>query len=239
MRSLRAVTGVAVLAILLSTPALEAGAAHHEKGGVMTAESQSAMTPVQALEKLKAGNERWAKGSPMRRDVLTEVKATAKGQYPYAVILACQDSRTSTEQMFDLGVGDAFTLRIAGNIANDDNLGGVEFGTKLAGAKLIAVIGHTSCGAVKGACDGAQLGHLTGLLEQIGPAVESASPGAGERSSKNAAFVEAVAKENVMLQMRRIREGSPVVRELIDSGAVGLVGGMYDLGTGRVEWYAD
>jgi len=210
---------------------------------VQNRQSQKKMTPKKALELLKAGNGRFVKGDMVNRDLREQVSATAGGQYPYAVILSCQDSRTSSEVLFDLNKGDAFSIRIAGNVVNEDVLGGLEFSTKLMGAKLIAVIGHTSCGAIRGAIDNAQLGNLTALLARIRPAVESTLAGGQTEGSSNTKLVEAVAKANVLLAMRQIREQSPVIRELleskIESEQVGLVGGMYNLSTGKVTFYED
>jgi carbonic anhydrase len=203
---------------------------------VQTRQTQKKLTPEKALELLKAGNDRFVKGDMVNRDLREQVSATAGGQYPYAVILSCQDSRTSSEVLFDLNKGDAFSIRIAGNVVNEDVLGGLEFSTRLMGAKLIAVIGHTSCGAIRGAIDSAELGNLTALLGRINPAVESALDGR-RRDSNDSKLVEEVAKENVLLVMRQIRERSPIIRDLIEAGQVGLVGGMYKLATGKVTFY--
>lgn len=200
---------------------------------IQTRKSQAKMTPGQALELLKAGNKRFVDGCMVNRDLREQVSATAGGQYPFAAILSCQDSRTAPEVLFDLNKGDAFSIRIAGNVVNEDVLGGMEFSTRLMGAKLIAVIGHTRCGAITGAIDNAQLGNLTALLGRIRPAVESARAD-GHTDGK---LAEAVAKANVLLAMRQIREGSPVVRDMLESEQVGLVGGMYNLATGRVAFY--
>ena len=202
-----------------------------------TKESQAAMTPKQALDLLKAGNQRFVEGRLLNRDLREQAKVTSQGQFPYAVILSCQDSRTSSEILFDLNKGDAFSIRIAGNIINEDILGGMEFGVKLAGAKLIAVIGHDECGAIKGAVDNAQLGNLTTLLSKIRPAIEAIPASVQPRNSKNKTYVEMVAKENVLLAMHQIRERSPVLREMIDSGQIRVVGGMFDLETGKVTFY--
>jgi carbonic anhydrase len=172
-----------------------------------------------------------------------QVSATAGGQFPYTVILSCQDSRTSSEVLFDLNKGDAFSIRIAGNVVNEDVLGGLEFSTKLMGAKLIAVIGHTRCGAITGAIDNAQLGNLTALLRKIRPAVKLIFPDGRPDGPVDSKLVEAVAKENVLLAMRQIRKRSPDIRELLESTdeskQVGLVGGMYNLATGKVTFYED
>ena len=216
---------------------------HSKNPLVQTRQSQKKLTPAKALELLKAGNDRFVKGDMVNRDLREQVSATAGGQYPFAVILSCQDSRTSSEVLFDLNKGDAFSIRIAGNIVNEDVLGGLEFSTRLMGAKLIAVIGHTRCGAIRGAIDNAQLGNLTALLSRIRPAVESTLADGRPQGAADGKFVEAVAKANVLLAMRQIREQSPVIRELleskIESERVGLVGGMYNLTTGKVTFYED
>jgi carbonic anhydrase len=208
---------------------------------VQTKASQKKMTPGKALELLKAGNARFVGGCMVNRDLREQVSATAGGQYPYAVILSCQDSRTSSEVLFDLNKGDAFSIRIAGNIVNKDVLGGLEFSTKLMGARLIAVIGHTVCGAIRGAIDNAELGNLTSLLARIRPAVKSTLADGWPDDAPVAKLVEAVAKANVLLAMRQIRKQSPVIREMleskIESERVGIVGGMYNLATGKVAFY--
>jgi len=198
-----------------------------------TKDSQTAMTPAQALERLKEGNQRFVAGHMQPRDLVAERQATAGGQYPFAVVLSCLDSRASSELIFDQGLGDVFSARVAGNILNDDILGSMEFACKLAGAKLIVVVGHTKCGAVRGACAGAELGHLTGLLSKIKPAVD-AVPVPPSANKTDGAHVDAVAKENVKLVLEQIRQQSPVLAELIASGKIGLVGGMQDLDSGQV-----
>ncbi|HEX7315219.1 MAG TPA: carbonic anhydrase family protein [Pyrinomonadaceae bacterium] len=203
---------------------------------IQTRASQAKMTPRQALELLQAGNARFVSGCMVNRDLREQVSATAGGQYPFAALLSCQDSRTSSEVLFDLNKGDAFSIRIAGNIVNEDVLGGLEFSTKLMGAKLIAVIGHTRCGAIRGAIDSAELGNLTALLGRINPAVESVLDGR-RRDGNDGKLVEAVAEANVLLVMRQIRERSPIIRDLIEEERVGLVGGMYNLATGKVKFY--
>jgi carbonic anhydrase len=206
---------------------------------IQTKKSQAAMTLGQALELLKAGNKRFVEGKMLNRDLREQVSATAGGQFAYAVILSCQDSRTSSEVLFDLNKGDAFSIRIAGNVVNEDVLGGLEFSTRLMGARLIAVIGHTRCGAITGAIDNAQLGNLTALLSKIRPAVESTLAGGWPEGEVKSKLVEAVAKANVLLAMRQIRERSPVIKEMLESGQIGLVGGMYNLSTGKVIFYED
>ena len=202
-----------------------------------TKESQAAMTPQAALQMLKDGNERFVAGEFVNRDARAQIKATSGGQYPFATILSCQDSRTSNELLFDLNKGDAFSLRIAGNVVNEDILGGMEFGSKAAGAKLIAVIGHTKCGAIYGACDNVKMGNLTGLLDKIKPAINEVPMSITPRDSKNPKFVDAVTEANVRYQMKQIREKSPILREMIDKGEVGLVGGIYDISTGEVKFF--
>jgi carbonic anhydrase len=208
---------------------------------IQTKASQKEMTPGKALELLKAGNRRFVDGKMLHRDLREQVSATAGGQHPFAVILTCQDSRTAPEVLFDLNKGDAFTIRIAGNVVNEDVLGGIEFSTKLMGARLIAVIGHSKCGAIKGAIGNVQLGNLTALLGRIRPAVESTLTDGRAPNPEDKKLVEEVARANVLLAMRQIREQSPDVREMLDSEPkqVAIVGGMYNLATGRVKFYED
>ena len=207
---------------------------------VPTKESQSALTPAQALALLEEGNERFASGQMIHRDLPAEIKVSSKGQYPFAAVVTCLDSRTSPEFMFDQGLGSLFSARVAGNVINDDILGSLEFATKVSGAKLIAVIGHTNCGAIKGACDDVQLGHLTSLLARIQPAVNAVQTAPGEpRTSKNHDFVEKVAEMHVRLTLQAIRDQDPILNDLIERGQIGLVGGIYDLETGRVTFFKD
>jgi len=201
-----------------------------------TRESQAAMSPDAALAELRAGNQRFVSGHSQVRDLQAKVRATAAGQYPFAVILSCLDSRQPIEIVFDQGIGDVFSARVAGNILNDDIVGSMEFACKLSGAKLIAVIGHSNCGAIKGAVDDAQLGSLTGLLAKIKPAAANVPASVQPRTSKNDAFVQQVADANVRLVMNEIREKSPILREMLDKAEIGMVGGMYDLSTGRVDF---
>jgi carbonic anhydrase len=202
-----------------------------------TKELQAAMTPQQALAELRAGNARFVSGRPLVRDAAAEIKATASGQYPFAVVLSCIDSRQPIELVLDQGIGDIFSARVAGNVLSDDVLGSMEFACKVAGAKLIAVIGHSNCGAVKGAIDDVQLGSLTGLLARIKPAIYRVPANGGARNSKDDAFVAQVAEANVRLVMEEIRGRSPILRGMLDQGQIGLVGGMYDLSTGEVHFY--
>lgn len=197
---------------------------------------QAAATPAQVLESLQRGNERFASGKQQPRDMLHDQQVTAAGQYPQAIILSCVDSRAPAEFIFDAGIGDFFNARIAGNIADTDLVGSMEFACKVSGAKLVFVMGHTSCGAVKGACDGVQLGNLTGLLDKIQPAVQAVQNVPGERNSKNTQFVEAVAEANVRLTVQRIRELSPILKGMEDAGQLKVAGGIYNLETGRVRF---
>ena len=202
---------------------------------VQTKESQAAMTPSKALDALKEGNKRFRAGTSIQKDLPAKVKASAGGQYPFAVILGCMDSRVPAEAVFDQSIGDLFNIRVAGNVVNADNLGSIEYAAKVIGVKTIVVLGHTSCGAIKGAIDNVKLGNLTELLGKIHPAVAASGPG----TSKDNAYVDKVGEQNVRLAMKEIRAKSPVVKEMLDSGAVGMVGGMYDLATGSVTFLAD
>jgi len=203
----------------------------------LTKDAQAAMTPQQALAELRAGNARFVAGGSLVRNHPADVKASASGQYPLAVVLSCLDSRQPTEIVLDQGIGDIFSARVAGNILNDDILGSMEFACKVSGAKLIAVIGHSNCGAIKGAVDNVELGNLTGLLARIKPAVDQVPDDGSPRTSKNAAFVDKVSEANVRLVMQQIRERSPILRDMLDHGQIALVGGMYDLTTGQVHFY--
>jgi carbonic anhydrase len=206
-------------------------------GAALTREAQAAITPAKALEMLKQGNERFVSGKSTQRDYLAQVRQTSKGQFPFAAVVSCLDSRIPPAIVFDRGIGDLFVARVAGNFVNDDILGSLEFATKLAGAKLIVVMGHTECGAVKGACDAAQLGLLTATLANINPAVRAVQGDYTPRSSQNAKFVQAVAEMNVKLTMQALRDRSVVLREMIDKGEIGLVGAMYDVSNGKVVFY--
>ena len=202
-----------------------------------TPESQSAITPSQAIEMLKQGNVRFTSGSTTSRDYQSQVSQTAGGQYPLAAVVSCIDSRIPTEIVFDQGIGDIFNARIAGNFVNEDILGSLEFACKVAGAKAIVVMGHTSCGAIKGACDKAELGNLTQMLEKIMPAVDAVhTPEGADRSSANAKFVDAVAAKNVKLTLAKIRENSPVLKEMIEANEIEIIGAMYDVASGKVSF---
>jgi carbonic anhydrase len=202
----------------------------------LTKARRDKMTPDQIIEAMKKGNRRFRMGVRKNRNYLNEQKASASGQYPAAVMLSCIDSRAPAEVIMDLGIGDIFNCRVAGNIANQDILGSMEFGCKLAGAKVVIVMGHTACGAIKGAIDNAELGNLTGLLAKIKPAVE-ATTYKGDRSAKNYAFVDAVARNNVELTVKDIRKNSPVLAELEAHGTIKIVGAMYNLETAALEFF--
>lgn len=204
----------------------------------LTKEDQANISPSAALTLLKNGNDRFVKNLQADRNLLEQVRDTSTGQYPYATILSCIDSRVSAELIFDQGVGDIFSVRVAGNIVNDDLLGSMEFACKLAGTKVILVLGHTSCGAVKGACDDARMGNLTGLLSKIKPAVQAVSEPEDplERTSQNLSFVDQVAETNVRLTMDNIRKQSPVLRMMEEDGEIIISGAMYDIASGKVRF---
>jgi carbonic anhydrase len=203
--------------------------------GSLTKEQRDSMTPSQVIDELKKGNERFRAGKMAPRDYLAEKRSSAAGQYPAAVILGCLDSRVPAEIVFDAGLGDTFVGRVAGNVVNDDMLGSMEFACAVSGAKLVLVLGHTACGAVKGAIDDVVLGNLTGLLARIKPAV-AGTKFDGEKSSKNASYVDAVARTNVVLVLAEIRRRSPILEELEKKGSIKIVGAVYDLATGAVEF---
>ncbi|HWZ71142.1 MAG TPA: carbonic anhydrase family protein [Casimicrobiaceae bacterium] len=232
-RSFLKIAGVATATTALSM----APAWHLAYAAALTKAQREKLTPDDIIAHMKKGNERFRLGKESPHDYLAQQKISAKGQYPAAVILSCIDSRAPAETIMDLGIGDTFNARVAGNVANDDILGSMEFACKLAGAKVVLVMGHTACGAIKGAIDNAQLGNLTGLLAKIHPAVE-ATQYQGERSSKNYGFVDAVARKNVELTMIDIHRRSPVLAELETSGAIKIAGAMYNLETGRLEFLA-
>ncbi|MCH2195523.1 carbonic anhydrase family protein [Kordia sp.] len=204
-----------------------------------TKETQAVMTPDSSIQALKDGNKRFVENMQVSRDLLDQVSDTSTGQYPFATVLSCIDSRVSSELIFDQGIGDIFSVRIAGNFVNEDILGSMEFACKLAGTKVIVVLGHTACGAVKGACDHARLGNLTALINKIEPAVEAVTEPTDEslRNSKNIEFVNNVAAKNVEMTIENIRKQSPVLAELENEGDIKIVGGMYDISNGKVTFY--
>lgn len=204
-------------------------------------EIQSKITPRQALEILQKGNNRFINNLKANRNLLEQVNETSDGQWPFATILSCIDSRTSAELIFDQGLGDVFSVRIAGNIVNTDILGSMEFACKVAGSKLIVVLGHSKCGAVKGACDHVEMGNLTELLSKLQPAVyaERETQDVDKRNSKNSSFVENVAAINVRRSVKAIIERSFIIEQMVENGEIGVVGAMYNIETGQVEFYDD
>jgi carbonic anhydrase len=209
-----------------------------EKMKAHTKETQASMTPEKALQYLKEGNKRFQNNLSANRNLLQQVNETTDGQFPFATILSCIDSRVSAELVFDQGLGDIFSIRIAGNFVNEDILGSMEFASKLAGTKLVVVLGHTSCGAIKGACDHARMGNLTKLIQKIEPAVEAVIEPKDEslRNSNNLEFVDTVAAKNVKLTIDKIRSESPILAEMEQKGEIMIVGAMYDISDGSVAF---
>jgi len=203
-----------------------------------TKTTQASISPATAVDLLKEGNARFVKNNQVGRNLLKQVADTSTGQFPFATVLSCIDSRVSSELIFDQGIGDIFSIRIAGNFVNEDILGSMEFACKLAGTKVIVVLGHTACGAVKGACDDAKLGNLTAMLAKITPAVKAVSEpqDASQRNSGNIDFVNEVVAKNVQLNIDRILAESPVLAEMKEAGEIAIVGGMYDIKTGEVSF---
>ena len=204
-----------------------------------TKKTQAQMTPDSSLQELKNGNHRFIQKKGIERDLMQQVGETSKGQFPHSTILSCIDSRVSSELIFDQGIGDIFSIRIAGNFVNEDILGSMEFACKLAGTKLVVVLGHTACGAVKGACDHARLGNLTALIKKIEPAVAAVvePKEEGLRNSVNVDFVNEVAKKNVLMTLDNIRANSEVLYEMEQKREIKIIGGMYDINTGTVSFY--
>jgi len=224
---------VTVAALIAASPTLFADD-HYE---TFDQEAQQALTPDGALEILKEGNARFVAGESYDRDLIDQQIDTAGGQFPFAVVLSCLDSRSAPEVVFDQGVGDIFVGRVAGNVVDTNLLGSFEFATAAAGSKLIVVMGHTACGAVKGACDGVEVGNLTALLDEIEPAIDAVSTPAGtDRSSANNEFVNRVVETNVRMQVNELLRRSDVVRGLVDEGQVKVVGAVHDLATGEVRF---
>ena len=205
----------------------------------LTKELQAAITPSMALDLLKEGNKRFVNNLKVNRNLLQQVNETSEGQHPFAIILSCIDSRTSVELIFDQGLGDVLSVRIAGNILNEDILGSMEFGCKILGAKIIVVLGHSSCGAIKGACDHVEMGNLTALLSKILPAVDAETSVTINRDSSNEEFVEKVAAINVRKTVHAIIERSPILNEMILKGAIEIIGGNHDIASGEVCFYDD
>ena len=205
----------------------------------LTKEMQDSISPLMALNILKEGNKRFINNLKSNRNLLQQVNETSGGQHPFAVILSCIDSRTSAELIFDQGLGDVFSVRIAGNILNEDILGSMEFGCKVAGSKIILVLGHTKCGAIKGACDHVEMGNLTALLSKIQPAVYDEKTVKENRNSGNDEFVEKVAAINIKRTVNSIFERSPILKEMAEAGEIIIVGGNYNVSTGEVSFYGD
>ena len=203
-----------------------------------TKEMQEALTPVQAIELLRAGNGRFVNNLKVNRNLLQQANETSYGQHPYAVVLSCMDSRTSAEIIFDQGLGAIFSLRVAGNVINEDILGSMEYGCKVAGSKALVVLGHSQCGAVTGACNAVKMGNLTGLLSKIDPAVASAEASGVSRNDQEA-FLQRTIDHNVRLVVREIREKSPILAELVAKGTIGLIGAVHDIASGAVEFLED
>lgn len=202
----------------------------------LTKEDQEAITPIMALNLLEEGNKRFVNNLKINRNLLQQANETSDSQHPFAVVLSCIDSRTSAELIFDQGLGDIFSIRIAGNIINEDVLGSMEFGCKVAGAKIIVVLGHSKCGAIKGACDHVEMGNLTALLSKIRPAVDDEQTIKENRNSSNSEFVEKVAAINVSRSVKSIIERSPILKEMVEGGQIRIVGGNHDIATGIVTF---
>lgn len=205
----------------------------------LTKAMQDDITPVMALQLLKDGNKRFMENLRANRNLLEQVNETSDGQHPFAVILSCMDSRTSAELIFDQGLGDVFSVRVAGNIINEDILGSMEFGCKVAGAKMIVVLGHTKCGAIKGACDHVEMGNLTALLSKIRPAVDDEESVTENRTSRNKEFVDKVTIINVTRTIRAILERSPILKTMVENGEIGIAGGLHKLSSGKVEFFSE
>lgn len=205
----------------------------------LTKEMQAAISPAMALDLLKEGNKRFINNLKINRNLLQQANETSDGQHPFAVILSCIDSRTSVELIFDQGLGDVFSVRIAGNIINEDILGSMEFGCKVAGSKIIVVLGHSKCGAIKGACAHVEMGNLTALLNKIQPAIYDEKTINDNRTADNEAFVEKVTEINIKRTVHAIMERSPILKDMIDSGQIGIIGGHHNISTGEVQFYDD
>lgn len=203
----------------------------------LTKELRDSLTPHMAIDVLRKGNDRFVNNLKANRNLLQQVNETSEGQHPLAIVLSCIDSRTSAELIFDQGLGDIFSCRIAGNVLNDDILGSMEFACKVVGVKAVVVLGHSKCGAVRGACDRVRMGNLSTLLHKIEAAIDLETETVGDRTSANDVFVERVATQNVLLVKRQILDRSPIIGEMIRASEVALVGGMYDVDSGAVTFY--
>lgn len=208
-------------------------------GKTMTQTKQQQMSPQQALQRLKDGNQRFLTNKQVTRDYLKQAYQSSYGQYPFAVVLNCMDSRSVPEFFFDQGLADLFTLRVAGNVLNEDILGSMEFATKAVGARLIVVLAHTSCGAAAGACGGVKLGHLTDVLDKIQPVVAMSMKEQGTKNCSDPKLVDAIAKANALLVVKEIQERSPILKELVKSKQVGIVAGVHDIKTGQVQFFEE
>jgi carbonic anhydrase len=204
--------------------------------GVITQERQAAKTPEIVLQKLKDGNERFLSGNMLNRDLRAQMLKASDKQYPMAIVLSCIDSRTPPEILFDQGIGDMFVTRTAGNVVNSDILGGLEFATKVSGAKLIVVLGHTNCGAVKGACENVRLGHLTQLLSKIKPAVAQVIRNDGKKSCNDSSYINHITDANVAMVVKQIQKDSPIIASMIKDNQVQVVGAVQDLTTGKINF---
>lgn len=208
-------------------------------GKTLSQAKQQQMTPKQALQRLKDGNQRFLSNKPLARDYLQQAKQSSYGQYPFAVILNCMDSRSVPEFVFDQGLADLFTLRIAGNVINDDILGSMEYATKVVGSRLVVVLAHTSCGAVAGACKDVKLGHLTDVLNKIHPVVKPSMESTGSDNCSDPKLIDAIAKANALRVVKNILEQSPILNELVKSKQIGIVAGVHDIKTGRVIFFEE
>lgn len=234
-----------ISALLIFIPSANSIAGDAEKTNnsswyyTQNSESLKAMTPELALKQLKEGNVRFVKGQMKKRNLLQQAKLTKQGQYPFAVILSCMDSRGSPELIFDQGIGDIFSVRVAGNVVDDDQLGSMEFATKAVGSHIIVVMGHTRCGAMRGACSGVELGHLTQLLNKITPAANTVKQtlNVATLDCNDTKIVDDIAKQNVLDMIKEIKDNSPIISSLVDQKQVMIVGAMHDLQTGQVTFF--
>ena len=232
--SVAALLTLSILLVLAGSAFAQSGESRVDR--VLTQQEQQAFSPADVLHLFKDGNDRFVSGTLTSRDHSAQVRDAVNGQFPKAIVLSCIDSRVPVEDVFDLGIGDIFVARVAGNFENADILGSMEYATKISGAKMILVLGHEDCGAVKAAIDEAQLGNITAMLKNIKSAVDSLSEYEGEQNSSNPEFVHLVAEKNVRLTMGDIREGSAILKELEDQGQISLVGALYDMDTGAVQF---
>lgn len=228
--------GIAVSAVAADDHAGNVTPKPYKPGITMTKAVQAGITPDSAIEILKSGNKRFVAAKPAARNIKQNISQTALGQYPFASVVACIDSRSAPELVFDQGVGDLFVARVAGNTVNEDILGSLEYAAKVAGSRLIVVLGHTNCGAIKGACDGVKLGNLTGLLDKFQPSISKVKTD-GERNSKNHHFVHDVTEMNIDDTINAIREKSPILKEMEAAGQIRIIGALYDTANGKVSWH--